>query len=149
MAAQCSQTAMEEEDEPEIRFTPSQPIPARVRARSDTDIPVASKLHTIYSVSPPCRQANLLSPPTSLDPARRRTFSSSSEESCSSTHTKNPSFIREHLTITPRHGFSVAHGGINTLIEEEERSKSQTTTDDEAEIVEDIGDLNPNALASW
>ncbi|XP_039249705.2 uncharacterized protein LOC120327312 isoform X1 [Styela clava] len=43
----------------------------------------------------------------------------------------SPPFPREHLTITPRHGFSVAKGGMDMLIEEEERSRSQNTTDDE------------------
>lgn len=128
-------------------YSSSQPIPIKIRPMSESDATSGPKLPTIYSVSPPCKQATLLPPP--VDPARRRTVSSSSEESNSSLHTKNPSFIREHLTITPRHGFSVAHGGIDALIEEEERSKSQTTTDDETETTEEMADLNPNALASW
>lgn len=69
----------------------------------------------------------------------------------------SPPFPREHLTITPRHGFSVAKGGIDTLIEEEERSRSQTATDDEDDGIvneqaeEDITCariINPVQLAS-
>ena len=141
---------MEEDSELDsAKASTSQVIPARLRARSDTD--VMARVHASYSVSPPCRQAALLPhSSTPLDPIRRRTLSSSSsEESNSSLHSKNPSFIREHLTITPRHGFSVAHGGIDALIEEEERSKSQTTTDDEGDVGDEIRNLNPNTLASW
>nr|CAB3266433.1 SNF-related serine/threonine-protein kinase-like [Phallusia mammillata] len=134
----------------------SRPVTNRLRpmypdAHSSTMQPVA------LSVSPPCNQATLI-PSASVsvpaDPARRRTRSSSSEDSNSSLSTSlerrsNPSYIREHLTITPRHGFSVAHGGIDTLIEEEERSRSQTTTDDEADAADDIANMvNPKLLAS-
>ena len=143
----CQPSQMEQDPPASRPSSSSQPIPIKIRSMSESDASTTTKLPTIYSVSPPCKQANLL--PPSLDSARRRTFSSSSEESNSSLHAKNPSFIREHLTITPRHNFSVAHGGIDALIEEEERSKSQTTTDDETEVTEGLVDLNPNALASW
>ena len=136
--------------------------------------PIPNKLRPMYpdkqttrgtaaflSISPPCNQAAPL-PPTSavpssaattLEVSRHRTRSSSSEESNSSLSTsverKSSSYIREHLTITPRHGFSVAHGGINALLEEEERSRSQTTTDEENDLSDDIGNMvNPSLLAT-
>ena len=64
---------MEADDKPEeVPFTPtsSLPIPARSRARSDTDVMVGAKLQTIYSVSPTFKQATLLPPSTSLEPPR-------------------------------------------------------------------------------
>ncbi|XP_076800078.1 uncharacterized protein LOC143445102 [Clavelina lepadiformis] len=125
------------------------PIPHKLRPMHTGVQNVASCSTHLYSVSPPNKS---FFPPSlaSGDLGRKRTTSSSSEESNSSfIHAKTASFIREHLTITPRHGFSVAHGGIDTLIEEEERSRSQTTTDDEGDPGDDFGNiLNADLLAS-
>nr|XP_002120588.1 SNF-related serine/threonine-protein kinase-like [Ciona intestinalis] len=116
--------------------------------------PDLSNTTSKLSVSPPQKQSTLLSYSMPSDVARSRTASSSSEDSVNlssraAERRSSPSYIREHLTITPRHGFSVVRGGIDTLIEEEERSRSQTTTDDEADNAEDITNMvNPNVLAS-
>jgi len=57
-------------EEVQISSSSTLPIPVRSRARSDTDVMAGMKLQTIYSVSPPCKQATLLPPSTSLEPPR-------------------------------------------------------------------------------
>ena len=47
------------------------------------------------------------------------------------------------MTITPRRGFSVAHGGIDTLIEEEERSMTS-----QCNSSEDEDDVRPQPVVT-